>query len=323
MSQNHTSKIAILGAGPAGLTAGIYTSRANINTSIYTGFTPGGQLTTTTEIENFPGAWDKNTKEGVLGPDLMLTIQEQAEHFGSKLIYETVQTLSFKQENGKKVFTVTTDDSEQNYDGIIIASGADAKYLGLPNEENWVGKGYHTCATCDGFFYKGKTIAVVGGGDSAMEEANFLTKFAEKVYLINRSNNYRASKIMLERAQNNPKIEFIENEKPVDFIIKEIEGKQKLVGCKLENSVTKDKKDFLVDGIFVAIGHVPNSAFAKGLLTIDEAGYLQKQHLSMSEIEGIFLAGDIQDKYYRQAITAAGDGCRAAIELERWIESLS
>jgi thioredoxin reductase (NADPH) len=304
-------KIAIIGSGPAGLTAAIYTSRANIDTTIFLGIQPGGQLTTTTEIENFPGFVD-----GIQGPELMENMQKQAERFGAKSLLETVRGLSFDIPNHK--YTLTHDSGESTFDAVIIASGASARYLGLPDEEKYVGRGYHSCATCDGFFYRNKEIIVVGGGDSAMEEANFLTKFASKVYLIHRSEHFRASKIMLDRAKANPKIEFV-----MDTVITSLNGEDKLTSVDLQNRVTSETKNMPIDGVFVAIGHIPNTDFVKGQLSMDEAGYLIPQHRTMSEIEGIFIAGDVEDTVYRQAITAAGDGCRAAMDCEKWLESLS
>lgn len=344
---NHKPKVAIIGSGPSGLTAGIYAARANLDVTIFTGLQPGGQLTTTTEIENFPGAWSSDTKEGMMGPDLMALMQKQAEHFGAKSVMEEVKSISINSlaTTPKPTFNLSNSYGEnQEFDAIIIASGASAKYIGLPGEEKWIGKGYHSCATCDGFFYRGKTIAVVGGGDSAMEEANFLTKFADKVYLIHRREEFRASKIMLDRARANPKIEFVLNVQPIEFLTKD-DG-NKFAGVKLQNTKTEDITDLNLDGLFVAIGHIPNSNFVGNLLTMDEAGYLMPKskqlaemllqdpstgmdsqedffkYRTMSQIPGIFIAGDVEDKIYRQAITAAGDGCRAAIDCERWLESL-
>jgi thioredoxin reductase (NADPH) len=321
--QSHKKKVAIIGSGPSGLTAGIYTSRAQLDTTIYLGMQPGGQLTTTTEIENFPGAWNSETKKGMLGPDLMQLIQKQAEHFGCKLKLENVDSLEV---DGKK-FKLTIGDRIDIYDAVIIATGASARYLGLEGEEKYIGKGYHSCATCDGFFYRDKEVAVVGGGDSAMEEANFLTRFAKKVYIINRSENFKASKIMLQRAKNNPKIEFLLN-KVVDKFI----GQEILESLVLRDTVNNQTSNLKVDGLFVAIGHIPNSGFVGNLLDKDKAGYLIPQskvspefrvskYDTATKIPGIFVAGDIEDTTYRQAITAAGDGCKAAIDLERWLES--
>jgi thioredoxin reductase (NADPH) len=317
-------KIAIIGSGPSGLTAAIYTSRASIETDVFMGTQPGGQLTTTTEIENFPGFID-----GIMGPDLMTNMEEQAKRFGAIMKTEEVTNIEVKQDEHNQ-FIVTSGSGEHTYDAVIVASGASSKYLGLEGEEAWVGKGYHTCATCDGFFYRGKTICVVGGGDSAMEEANFLTKFATKVYLIHRSDNYRASKIMLDRAMNNPKIEFMPYESIIEFIT---EG-DNFKGVKIQNQKDQTVQDLLLDGVFVAIGHNPNSQFTSELnLAKDEIGYLIPQSMVNPEdrvsqygtgtsIAGLFVAGDVEDKVYRQAITAAGNGCKAAIDAERYLETL-
>jgi thioredoxin reductase len=520
---SHTKKIAIIGSGPAGLTGAIYTARANLDTTVFMGMQPGGQLTTTTEIENFPGFVD-----GIDGGTLMENMQKQAERFGAKMVRDEVRNIEIEyphaqvlfathnpskvarlkeyvqvnnlelisveslgqksfevEEDGKdetenankkaKVFfdnynipslaldtglyfegvleseqpgknvqriagaghgesdeerynlmitwysnlatkygnnlkgyfldvysiydgtnyynieakrniTLTSEvhqkdvhfpvaslyhvngvyhhdmNSEQQYDylkpsmdavnelltnfqqknnpriivqlpgetmefdGIVIASGASAKYIGIPGEESYVGKGYHSCATCDGFFYRGKEIIIVGGGDSAMEEANFLTKFATKVHLFHRSDKFRASKIMLDRAQNNTKIEFHTFRQIVGFI-----GQEVVEGVKIENTQTKEQYDMPISGVFVAIGHTPNTSYIKDKLPVDSKGYLSSQaqfdehkrnskYLSASKIPGIFIAGDVQDQVYRQAITAAGEGCKAAIDLERWLE---
>lgn len=301
-------KLAIIGSGPAGLTAGIYTSRASIDTTIFTGMQPGGQLTTTTEIENFPGF-----PEGLMGPELMERMQKQAERFGAKVVMAEIKGMEV---NGKKFKLKTNMLEEKEFDAVIIASGASAKYIGIEGEEKYIGRGYHSCATCDGFFYRGKTIAIVGGGDSAMEEANFLTRFAEKVYLIHRRDEFKASKIMLERAKNNPKIEFL--------LFKEITkliGEERVEKIELTDTQSGEKTEMDIDGVFVAIGHTPNTNFVEGVLTTDENGYLVPEKRTFSEIEGIFVAGDVTDQVYRQAITAAAEGCRAAIDCERWLES--
>jgi thioredoxin reductase (NADPH) len=305
-------KIAIIGSGPAGLTAAIYTARANIDTTVFLGIQPGGQLTTTSEIENFPGFPD-----GIMGPDLMANMQKQAERFGAKTLYETVHKIEF--DIDKREYTIHSDTGKNTYNGIIIASGAKARYLGIEGEEKYIGKGYHSCATCDGFFYRDKEIIVVGGGDSAMEEAIFLTKFANKVYLLNRTESFRASKIMLSRAKENPKIQFLTNQSITQFYS---ETDDKVNAVELINNLDQTSKKMPINGVFVAIGHIPNTDFVKGVLSMDETGYLQPIKRSMSEIEGIFIAGDVSDKQYRQAITAAGEGCRAAMDLEKWLESL-
>jgi thioredoxin reductase (NADPH) len=320
MSTEHKFKIAVIGSGPAGLTAAIYTARGDIETTIYSGSQPGGQLTTTTEIENFPGFVN-----GIMGPELMSNMQSQAERFGAKLELAEVSEIIVNQDKDKK-FTVVSESGKTDFDGIIIASGAKAKYLNLPGEEKWIGKGYHSCATCDGFFYKNKVIAVIGGGDSAMEEANFLTKFGSIVYIIHRNTNYKASKIMLDRAKANPKIKFIENK-----TVTKLAGNEFIESIELTDTVSGEKNEMLVDGVFMAIGHQPNSEFVKNVLDMDAAGYLLNQtHIppenrnskyeTSTKIEGIFVAGDIQDTTYRQAITAAGDGCKAAMDLEKWLE---
>jgi thioredoxin reductase (NADPH) len=325
---NHSKKrVAIIGAGPAGLTSAIYTSRAQLEVTVFTGLQPGGQLTTTTEIENFPGAWSEETKLGTDGTLLVTTMQKQAQHFGAHFEMEIVTGVQ-KDSNGELIVTLE-GDRKRIFDAIIIASGASPRYLGIAGEEALVGKGYHSCATCDGFFYRGKKVIVVGGGDSAMEDAMFLTRFAQKVYIINRTEKYKASKIMLERAQNNEKIEFIPNTVIPRFLISDSGSVR---GVVLENTITNEQKDFEIDGVFVAIGHKPNSQFAPNILDKDNLGYLVPQWRvspdmrvstfdTATKISGLFVAGDIEDSTYRQAITAAGDGCKAAIDCERWLES--
>jgi len=304
-----TKRIAIIGSGPAGFTAAIYTSRAFIDTVVYAGNQPGGQLTLTTEVENFPGF-----PTGILGPDLMANMQKQAERFGSKILPKSVEKI--EQKDNK--FIVYDNYGQQDvFEALIVSSGASARYLGLPDEEKYHGNGYHSCATCDGFFYKGKNVIVVGGGDSAMEESNFLTKFAETVTIVHRSDTFKASPIMLKRAQDNPKIKWITNAEVI-----EMHGEGRLESVTLENKKDGTKTHMPIDGVFVAIGHTPNTDFAKGFLTMDELGYLQPEHTTMSNIPGVFVAGDVADRHYRQAITAAGEGCKAAMDAEKWLSTL-
>lgn len=322
-------KVAIIGSGPSGLTAAIYSARANLETVVFTGKQPGGQLTTTTEIENFPGAWNQETKKGLMGPDLMDLIQKQAEHFGAQIRREEVLALHVLGDEKLPKFQLTTTCGESElFEAVIIASGASAKYLGLPGEERFLGKGYHSCATCDGFFYRNKVVAVVGGGDSAMEESNFLTKFATKVYLIHRRDTFKASKIMQERVLKNQKIEILYNK-----VVTQLLGEDLLSAVELQDTQSGDKTVLPLDGLFVAIGHTPNTSFVQGKLEMDELGYLIPQgrlplekrvskYDMATQIPGIFVAGDVEDRVYRQAITAAGDGCKAAIDCEKWLESV-
>lgn len=305
---NHS--VAIIGSGPAGLTAAIYTSRAFLQTTVYAGMQPGGQLTLTTEVENFPGF-----PEGIMGPDLMNNMQRQAERFGAQVIPRGVESLEVL-EPGKGFIVHDNFGQSMQFDSIIVSSGASARYLGLPEESKFHGKGYHSCATCDGFFYKEKDIMVIGGGDSAMEEANFLTKFAKTVTIVHRSKSFRASPIMLKRAQENPKIRFIVNTKITQLI-----GENKLTAVELTNTETQEKSIQSIDAVFVAIGHTPNTHFAQGILSMDEVGYLHPTSRTMSNVPGIFIAGDVSDRDYRQAITAAGEGCKAAIDAEKWLQS--
>lgn len=346
-NQKKIPKIAIIGTGPAGLTAAIYAARASFAVTAFAGPQPGGQLTTTTEIENFPGAWDKNKKEGIYGTELIATMQDQAEHFGTKVEFGTITNLEYKMVQNKPQFTLTkTDNSKDIFDAVIIASGATARYLGINGEEKYIGKGYHSCATCDGAFYRGLVVAIVGGGDSAMEEADFLTRFASKVYLLHRSTKFRASIVMLERVKKNSKIEIITDCEATKFI-----GEKNLTTIILQNNnesqilenIAKNDQNITklpngtyqikLDGLFVAIGHDPNSGFVANLLDKDANGYLVPQsRLPQTErtskynmatrIPGVFVAGDIEDHEYRQAITAAAGGCRAAMECEKWLADL-
>lgn len=301
-------KVLIIGSGIAGLTAAIYTARATLEPVVIGGPEEGGQLTLTTDVENFPGFPD-----AVLGPKLVQDSRIQAEKFGTKFITGKVIKLS---KNNRGFTAELEDGSRIEAKTVIVASGASARWLGIPSEQKYKGKGVHTCATCDGFFYRGKEIAIIGGGDSAMEEANFLTKFANKVTIIHRSETFRASKIMLERAKRNPKIAWITNKEVAEVI-----GDDKLVNAlKLKDTKTGKITDFKTDGVFLAIGHVPNTSFLKGLAELDELGYLKSDRWMHTNVEGLFAAGDVQDIRYRQAITAAGSGCQASLEAEKYLQ---
>lgn len=306
--------VLIIGSGPAGLTAAIYTARANLKPFVIEGEPssttdqPGGQLMLTTEVENFPGF-----PEGVMGPELMGRFREQAQRFGAEFLTEKVARVDFSQ----RPFRVWTHDKEFTADAVIVSTGAQSLMLNLPNETALVGHGVSTCATCDGFFFRGKEIAVVGGGDSAVEEATFLTKFASKVTIIHRRNELRASKIMRDRAMANEKIEFKWNSQVV-----ELKGSSSLEGIVLEDTVTGERSDMDVAGLFIAIGHKPNTGLFTGVLDMEDSGYLVTQPgSSYTNIPGVFACGDVQDHTYRQAITAAGSGCMAAIDCERWLEA--
>ena len=301
--------VIILGSGAAGLTAAIYTARASLNPLVIEGLQPGGQLTTTTEVENFPGF-----PQGVDGTELMMKMREQAERFGTRIQMMTIEKARLKPGQHQviaddgKVFEART---------LIIATGASAKYIGLPNEQKLVGRGVTSCATCDGAFYRNVPVAVVGGGDTAMEEAVFLTRFASKVYLIHRRHEFRASKIMSDRATNHPKIEVV-----WDTVVEDVldVARNEVSGLKLKNVKTGAVSDLAVKALFVAIGHQPNTAPFQGQLAMDERGYLTTQN-TRTNVEGVFAAGDVQDPSYRQAITAAGSGCMAALEAERYLEA--
>ena len=306
--------VLIIGSGPAGLTAAIYTARANLSPFVIEGEPssttdqPGGQLMLTTEIENFPGF-----PEGIMGPELMGRFREQAGRFGATFLTEKVKRVDFSQ----RPFRVWTHDKEFTADSVIVATGAQSLMLGLPNETQLVGHGVSTCATCDGFFFRGQEIAVVGGGDSAVEEATFLTKFASKVTIIHRREELRASKIMRDRAHANEKIAFKWNSQVV-----ELKGTEKLEGLVLKDTVTGELSEMSVGGLFIAIGHQPNTSLFSGVLDMEDSGYLlTRSGSSITNIPGVFACGDVQDHTYRQAITAAGSGCMAAIDCERWLES--
>jgi thioredoxin reductase (NADPH) len=308
-----TRDVVIIGSGPAGLTAAIYTARANLRPLVIegalssTGDQPGGQLMLTTEVENYPGFVD-----GIQGPELMGAMRAQAARFGAEFISDKVTRVDLSSRPAR----VWVGDAEYQGRAVIVATGAKAKMLGLDNERRLIGHGVSTCATCDGFFFKGQQIAVVGGGDSALEEANFLTKFADKVYVIHRRDTLRASKIMQERAFKNEKIEFVWDSVPV-----EVQGEDRLTGITLKNVKSGELSPLDVTGMFVAIGHHPNTNLFVGQLAMDDASYLLTHRGTHLNVEGVFAAGDVQDRTYRQAITAAGSGCMAAIDAERWLES--
>ncbi len=301
--------VIIIGSGPAGWTAAIYAARAELKPLVFEGDEPGGQLTTTTDVENYPGF-----PEGVLGPDLMATLKKQAERFNTEIVSERVDEIR-KNDGGS--FTVVSKGEEYQTKTIILATGATAKRLGLESEKALYGKGVSACATCDGFFFKDKEVVIVGGGDSAMEEANFLTRFASKVYIVHRRDAFRASKIMQDRALNNPKIEVIWNSAVTEILGVE-EGR--VTGVRLKSTTDGSTRDMKIDGVFSAIGHVPNSDVVKGLVDLDEKGYVKTDPgTSKTGIPGIFACGDLQDSRYRQAITAAGSGCMAALDAERYL----
>ncbi len=304
MTSSHV-KVAIIGGGPAGLTAAVYTSRALLDTTVISGQEIGGQLMLTTEVENFPGFPD-----GIMGPELMQKMQVQAERFGTKVLREKALAI----ETQTLPFTIQTETQVITADTIILAMGADHRHLGFPSEEKLRGHGVSYCATCDGFFFRGKDIAVVGGGDSAMEEALFLTKFANKVYVIHRRDTLRASAIMQEKAKANPKIELVLNSE-----VKEIMGDTVVTGLKLYDNATDKETTLSLQGVFVAIGMVPNTAWLAGKIAITPQGYIETKENYHTSVEGIFVAGDVHDHRYRQAVTAAGFGCAAALEAERYL----
>lgn len=301
----NVSDVVIIGSGPAGLTAAIYTSRALLSTVVVSGETPGGQLMITSEVENFPGF-----DEGIMGPELMDKMKKQAEKFGTEFVAGNVTKVDLKGEIKK----LWVGEVEIQAKSVIVATGSNAKWLGIPSEKRYWGKGVSACATCDGFFFRNKEIAVVGGGDSAMEEATFLTKFASKVTIIHRSEDFRASKIMLEKAKNNPKIEFLTNK-----TVSEVTGEEMLSGLKLVDTKSNETSELKVEGLFVAIGHAPNTDIFQGELEINEKGYLAVIDYVKSSASGVFIAGDVSDYRYRQAITAAGAGCMAALEAGKFL----
>ncbi|OGE97272.1 MAG: thioredoxin-disulfide reductase [Candidatus Doudnabacteria bacterium RIFCSPLOWO2_01_FULL_48_57] len=313
-SSNQEAKLAIIGSGPAGLTAGIYASRAELAPLLFAGTAFGGQLMLTTEVGNYPGH-----ETDIMGPDLIQKMIAQAKRFGTEIIFQNVDKVDFT----GRPFKLWSDNKEYQAEAVIIATGANAMWLGLKSEQKLIGRGVSSCAPCDGFFFKNKKVAVVGGGDTAMEEATFLTKFVSEVTVIHRRDSLRASKIMQKRAMDNPKIKWI-----WDTTVEEVLGADAVSGLKLKNLKTGAESNFEADGLFVAIGHIPNTKFLEGSgVELDEKGYIKvfegspstSLGTSKTSTEGVFVAGDVHDHVYRQAITAAAAGCKAAMDAERWL----
>lgn len=312
MEDNHY-KMIIIGSGPSGLTAAIYAGRANLRPLVFEGIQPGGQLTITTEVENYPGFPD-----GIMGPELMDLFRKQAEKFDAKTLFQDVSKVDLS----KRPFKLWSNDKEYSADTVIIATGASAKWLGLPSEKEYMGHGVSGCATCDGFFFKGQEVVVVGGGDTAVEEATFLTKFASKVTIIHRRDQLRASKIMQNRAQQNSKIAFLWDSEVIEIVGKNENGKKTVTGVKVKNTKTGQISSFAAGGYFVGIGHQPNTKLFEGKIDLNQNGYIiTKPGSTYTSLAGVFAAGDVADPVYRQAITAAGSGCAAAIDAERFLES--
>jgi thioredoxin reductase (NADPH) len=300
--------LVIVGSGPAGYTAALYAARANLKTLVFQGFESGGQLMLTSDVENYPGY-----RDGVMGPEMMDDFEAQAARFGAEMRPDNVERVDLSERPFK--LWAEGEDEPVLAKTVVIATGAKAKWLGLESERQLMGKGVSGCATCDAFFFRGKRVAVVGGGDTAMEEASVLAKFADEVLLIHRRDEFRASKIMLERARKNPKITFV-----TDTVVEEILGENSVEGLRIKNTKTGEEETVEVDGFFAAIGHAPATGLFEGQVEMDAGGYvLQKEH-TMTSVPGVFAAGDVSDTRYRQAVTAAADGCRAAIDAERWLE---
>lgn len=302
--QKHYDVI-IIGSGPAGYTAGVYTSRAKLGTLIISGTLPGGQLMTTSEVENYPGF-----PSGIFGPELMMNMRQQAERFGAAVVDDEVILVNFK----KRPFTVKTHSETYSAEAVIACTGASPRKLGIPAEQQFSGRGVSYCATCDGPFFKGEDIVVVGGGDTAMEEATFLTKFGKSVKIVHRRDSLRASKILQDKALENPKIEFLWNS-----VISDIKGDKKVSTVLVKNMENGKERSLEAGGIFVAIGHEPNTSIFKGHLELDDRGYIALKNHTKTSVEGVFAAGDVHDHKYRQAVTAAGFGCMAAIDVEKWL----
>ncbi len=296
----------IIGSGPAGLTAALYAARADLRPLVIAGLNPGGQLMQTTEVENFPGFIN-----GIMGPELMDNMIKQSERFGAEIRQENVQAADFT----KQPFKVVTEKGEYSAKTVVIATGADANWLDLPNEQRLRGKGVSACATCDGFFFKGKDVAVIGGGDSAMEEANFLTKFANTVTIVHRRDEFRASRIMLKRARDNAKIKFVSN-----VTVEDVLGDSRVTGLRVKHNATGQVTDLPVQGVFLAIGHTPNAKlFAAAGVATDAKGYIEVSNTTQTNLPGVFVAGDVRDSRYRQAVSAAGMGCMAALDVEKYL----
>ena len=301
--------VVVVGSGPAGYTAALYSARANLATLVFQGFESGGQLMLTSDVENYPGY-----RDGIAGPDMMDDLEAQAARFGAQMRPDNVERVDFSE----RPFKLWAEDEDEPVlaKAVVVATGAKARWLGLESEQRLMGRGVSGCATCDGFFFREKRVAVVGGGDTAIEEALFLTKFASEVIVVHRRDTFRASKIMLQRARNNPKITFV-----TDTVVEEILGEDSVEGLRVRNVKTGEEQTLEVDGFFTAIGHEPATRLFKGQVEMDEGGYIVQREHTMTSVPGVFAAGDVSDRRYRQAVTAAGDGCRAAIDAERWLEA--